>query len=80
MRILMAGLLGGLVLFFWGFVANMLLPLGMLGSWCAHYGRWQAGLDAGHGGSAPRARRRGRAASWRPAWQRRALRHRCASR
>ena len=31
MRILMAGLLGGLVLFFWGFVANMLLPLGMLG-------------------------------------------------
>lgn len=31
MRIVLAAFLGGLVLFFWGFVANMLLPLGMVG-------------------------------------------------
>lgn len=31
MRLLLAAFLGGLVLFFWGFVANMLLPLGELG-------------------------------------------------
>ena len=31
MRLLLAAFLGGLVLFFWGFVANMLLPLGMVG-------------------------------------------------
>lgn len=31
MRIVLAAFLGGLVLFFWGFVANMLLPLGMAG-------------------------------------------------
>ena len=31
MRLLLAACLGGLVLFFWGFVANMLLPLGNLG-------------------------------------------------
>ncbi len=27
------------------------VPLGTLGSWCAHYGRWQARLDAGPGGA-----------------------------
>jgi hypothetical protein len=26
------------------------VPLGTLGSWCAHYGRWQAKRDAGGGG------------------------------
>lgn len=31
MRIVGAAVLGGIVLFFWGFVANMLLPLGMMG-------------------------------------------------
>lgn len=31
MRIVSAALLGGIVLFCWGFVANMLLPLGMMG-------------------------------------------------
>lgn len=27
------------------------VPLGTLGSWCAHYRRWQAKLDAGPGGA-----------------------------
>jgi hypothetical protein len=27
------------------------VPLGTLGSWCAHYQRWQAKLDAGPGGA-----------------------------
>lgn len=27
------------------------VPLGMLGSWCAHYARWQARLDASSGSS-----------------------------
>mgnify|MGYP003439041308 CR=1 FL=1 len=27
------------------------VPLGTLGSWCAHYGRWQAKRDAGPGGA-----------------------------
>ncbi len=31
MRLLLAALLGGLVLFFWGFVLNMLLPVGEMG-------------------------------------------------
>lgn len=31
MRRLLAAFLGGLVLFFWGFVANMLLPIGEMG-------------------------------------------------
>ena len=31
MRIVIAGLLGGIVMFAWGFVAHMLLPLGMVG-------------------------------------------------
>lgn len=26
------------------------VPVGMLSSWCAHYGRWQAKLEAGSGG------------------------------
>ncbi len=30
-RILLGGVVGGIVLFFWGFVAHMLLPLGELG-------------------------------------------------
>jgi hypothetical protein len=28
------------------------VPLGTLGSWCAHYQRWQAKRDAGRGGAA----------------------------
>ncbi|MBP6596947.1 MAG: hypothetical protein KA187_04400 [Arenimonas sp.] len=31
MRIVIAGVLGGLVLFFWGFVSHMFLPLGEMG-------------------------------------------------
>ena len=31
MRIVIAGLLGGIVMFFWGFVAHMFLPLGEIG-------------------------------------------------
>jgi hypothetical protein len=31
MRIVTAAIVGGIVLFLWGFVANMLLPLGMMG-------------------------------------------------
>lgn len=27
------------------------VPLGTLGSWCAHYQRWQARLEAGPGGA-----------------------------
>ncbi|MDO9147579.1 MAG: hypothetical protein Q7U52_07935 [Hydrogenophaga sp.] len=35
------------------------VPLGMLGSWCAHYARWQARLDGSGAitGSAPSATR-----------------------
>lgn len=31
MRVLIAGLLGGIVFFFWGFVAHMVLPIGEMG-------------------------------------------------
>ena len=31
MRVLVAGLLGGLTIFFWGFISHMLLPLGEIG-------------------------------------------------
>lgn len=31
MRVLIAGLLGGVVFFFWGFVAHMVLPIGEMG-------------------------------------------------
>ena len=30
-RILIGGLVGGIVLFFWGFVSHMLLPIGEMG-------------------------------------------------
>lgn len=31
MRVLVAGLIGGIVLFFWGFLAHMVLPIGEMG-------------------------------------------------